>query len=596
MADDSLDQNPQHDAFSANDRLNGDTEEGSRDAEMEELRRLLMGTAEDEVADLQERLDHIAALKEKGQVEAMSKVLPRAISLHNPENTLLANALSPTIEKTINVSIRRNPQPFVDAIFPAIGPAIRRSIQEALKTVMDSINRTLEHSLSVQSFKWRFEAARTGRSFSEVVLAHTLNYRVEQLFLIDRKSGLPIQHLFAESVEVKDSDIVSSMLNAIQDFVRDSLGAGQEDVVESLEVGDVTVLIEPGPRAILAAVVRGIPTHELRETLKQIIEAIHLQFSYMLDAFEGDPAPFSSLRPLLRTGLVAQFKTRERKQWGGQILLGILSLLFLAWVVLSVTNYVRWQGYISELKDEPGIVVTGTSWRSGQWIVEGLVDPLATRPDALMPETLPADRIIGKWEAYMALDSTMIVRRASRLLQAPESVSFVLQGDTLIAEGSANPLWIQQARERVSRLLGVSQYMDAGITSRENASLMEALGLIDQTIVTFEQGSAVILPEQDIILDDLAVSMRELAGHSEAEGIQFRVHIYGHASTEGSESGNRVLSQMRAEAVRDALINLGISPEAISTVGTGDPLRPGIEASEAERETNRSVRFQVRQF
>ena len=52
------------------------------------------------------------------------------------------------LEKTLTISVQRNPQPIVDAIFPVIGPAIRRSIREALKSMMDSVNNTLENSLS----------------------------------------------------------------------------------------------------------------------------------------------------------------------------------------------------------------------------------------------------------------------------------------------------------------------------------------------------------------------------------------------------------------------------------------------------------------
>ena len=42
----------------------------------------------------------------------------------------------------------------------------------------------------MQGLKWRVESIRTGRPFAEIVLMHSLLYRVEQVFLIHRETGL----------------------------------------------------------------------------------------------------------------------------------------------------------------------------------------------------------------------------------------------------------------------------------------------------------------------------------------------------------------------------------------------------------------------
>ena len=43
-------------------------------------------------------------------------------------------------------------------------------------------------------------------TFAEVVLLNTLLYRVEQVFLIDRDSGILLQHVKAGTVAVQDAD------------------------------------------------------------------------------------------------------------------------------------------------------------------------------------------------------------------------------------------------------------------------------------------------------------------------------------------------------------------------------------------------------
>ena len=572
---------------------NGTVPDIPADQQMAELRQLLIGNEGKQIAGLQERMSTLARFEEEGQVEAMGRELPNAIAYHNNDRSKLANVLGPTIEETLSLSIRRNPQPFADAIFPAIGPAIRRSINEALRSVIESMNRVMEQSLSVKSLRWRIEAARTDRTFSEVMLAHTLNYRVEQLFLIDKKSGLLIQHLFAETVEVKDSDIVSSMLNAIQDFVRDSLGAEREDVLESIEIGDLTVMIEPGPDAILAAVVRGIPTSELRLTLKEIIEAIHLQYGHMLDDFDGDADSLTPVLPLMRAGLLENYKRKERSRTRMWVIASLLLIGLVAWFAWSFRNYMLWQDYLMALRNEPGLVVTQTSWEEGKYVVEGLRDPMAVEPSTLLPAALSEDRVEGIWESYLALDSLMIVKRTARQLRAPASVQFRLQNDTLFAYGSASKAWIDDARENNLFALGFSTYDDSELTEAGAVAVGDVIAEIESTSIEFAQGSSVLTAAQSETLDGLVSVLARLNDLNQAEGYNYEVLIYGYASTEGSAIANQALSTARANNIRNELIARGLPSRMISTVGTGDPLVPGVETTEAERAINRSVTFDV---
>ena len=87
------------------------------------------------------------------------------------------------------------------------------------------MNQTLGRSFSAQGLKWRLEAWRTGKALREVVLLRTLVYRVEQVFLIHRETGLLLQHVSAGPRRAsQDADMVSGMLTAIRDFVQDSFG------------------------------------------------------------------------------------------------------------------------------------------------------------------------------------------------------------------------------------------------------------------------------------------------------------------------------------------------------------------------------------
>src|ERR1700720_3433806 len=168
---------------------------------LDELRHLIVAPEQEGLQEIRERLDS----KER-RAEDVSSVVAEAIQMRRKQgdNQALAEALAPTIQETLRESVRKDPQVLADALFPVMGPAIRKSITETLRGMLESFNTALEHSLSWQGLKWRLEAFRTGKSFSEVVLMHSLLFRVEQVFLIHRETGLLLSHVVAPTVATQD--------------------------------------------------------------------------------------------------------------------------------------------------------------------------------------------------------------------------------------------------------------------------------------------------------------------------------------------------------------------------------------------------------
>ncbi|MEL7377475.1 MAG: OmpA family protein [Bacteroidota bacterium] len=104
--------------------------------------------------------------------------------------------------------------------------------------------------------------------------------------------------------------------------------------------------------------------------------------------------------------------------------------------------------------------------------------------------------------------------------------------------------------------------------------------------VQFETGSANLKIESEAVLDDIADIMRRYENYS--------LIISGHTDNVGDEDNNRVLSENRARACRDYLIEQGISSDRMSYVGYGEtsPRRPNDTA--AGRRLNRRVEFDLR--
>ena len=223
-----------------------------RDLQLEQLRTLLLGGEIETLSRLIGVVDdpeHLAA--------AVGRVLPSAIA-QATSDARMGHVLAPVMEKAAESSIRNDPGTLINILYPTIVPAIRKSIGETIDETFQRLNQALKYSLTWRGLKWRWEAWRTGLSFAEVVLKHTLIYQVEHVFLVHRHTGLLIAHVAAENAVSQDPQLVSSMLVAIQDFVRDSF-SGAEQGLDSLRLGELRLWSEPGPFAALVAVIRGDP-------------------------------------------------------------------------------------------------------------------------------------------------------------------------------------------------------------------------------------------------------------------------------------------------------------------------------------------------
>ena len=198
------------------------------DLQLEQLRSLLVGREIETLSRLTGVVDDPERL-----AAAIGRILPTAIAQATSDERM-GHVLAPVMEKAAESSIRSDPTTLVNILYPTIVPAIRKSIGETIDETFQRLNETLKYSLTWRGLKWRWEAWRTGRPFAEVVLKHTLVYQVEHVFLVHRHTGLLIAHVAAENAVSQDPQLVSSMLMAIQDFVRDSFSGAEH---QGLELG-----------------------------------------------------------------------------------------------------------------------------------------------------------------------------------------------------------------------------------------------------------------------------------------------------------------------------------------------------------------------
>lgn len=546
----------------------------------EELRALLVDPERERL----ERLEREVANPHL-HTETVSSVLPAAIARRGAHDRELGAALAPVVGEAIGASVRRNPRPLVDAISPVIGPAIRRAISHALGELVQSLNTTLEHTVSLRGLAWRWEALRTGRSFGEVVLSHSLVYRVEQLFLIHRESGLLVEHLTAPEVRAPPPDMVAAMMTALRDFARDSFRVSEQDTLDSLELGALTVWVESGPAAVLAAVIRGRAPLSLRGELQRALEDVHRVHVLDLERSALTGIAFSTQPGLLDRCLVTQAVPRRKGGGWRLAIVGLLVASLIGWLLVPhLVDRWRFRRYLERLGGEPGVVVTDAGHDDGRFYVRGLRDPLARDPSSLLAEArLSPARVEGRWEPYVALRPEFVARRASLLLAPPGGVDLTVRSDSLIATGRAGHVWIAEARRLARAVPGVGVIAFDALVDSARVALEEEARTIEEMRIAFPAAGRYPLPSQRQRLDTLADALRGFATRAAAAGLVPEIVLSGSADSLGTEATNALLRATRSANLRAALVARGVS---------GDLLR-AVPDSSGGPQVHRQVRLRI---
>ncbi|WP_088243899.1 OmpA family protein [Calothrix rhizosoleniae] len=569
------------------------TENTTANQELDELRSLLLGIEPRQLNQLYERLNNPQI-----HAEDIGNLLPEAVQLQTQKNTQLVEAMTPTVEEAIKFSIQKDEKTLSEVIFPILAPATRKAITTALEQMIQSLNQTLEHSLSLQSWKWRLEAKRTGKTFAEVIMLRTLVYRVEQLFLIHKQTGLLLQHIVAPQVSVQDGELVSAMLTAIEDFVKDSFAVAKGDGLQSLQFGELTIWVEESPSTLLAGVIRGIPPQELRFVFQNAIAKIQLHLAQQLDDFQGETAPFAAAQPYLEDCLGVQYKksASSKRYTYAWSLFGIVAIALGIWAVFAIQEQRRWHKYLAQLNSQPGIVVIKAERKSnGKYLIVGMRDPLAKNPqDLIKKASLPSEKVIGQWQSYISLDPQLKPKRAAEYLIPPKTTSLEIDNNgNLKASGVAPQKWIVRSRKLWRFIPGVNKYQDRNLTPSELAQFNTYKQQIEGNSLFFLEGKTTFAPGESKKLMNLVVAIKKIVQVSQDLQQSITIQIVGHTNTIGTEKSNKILSQARAQKMLSYFQKQGFKKSIFTAVGVGSSQRLPTRSKKENRISNRRVSFRV---
>ena len=265
-------------------------------AEIERLHQLAR-EADDRARDLEPEVEILRRKSQsdaEGLIARVTPVLGDMIgrSIHDSRDEM-AEALGPVMGEAIRVQVRESRKDMIDALYPIIGETVQRAVREFGMELQRSVDARLRSSGLFRSI-W---ARLRGVSPSELALRDSLPFAIQEIFLIQRGSGLLLAHSHHGAEDAMDSDLISGMLTAIRDFVHDSFGHTDGKELDEIQYGDKRIIIESGQLVYLAVVISGIEPDGFHEELHKFISELHVTYEAALRKYNGEPDTLPNLQP-----------------------------------------------------------------------------------------------------------------------------------------------------------------------------------------------------------------------------------------------------------------------------------------------------------
>jgi outer membrane protein OmpA-like peptidoglycan-associated protein len=269
----------------------------------------------------------------------------------------LSRSLQHVIGPAIAKEIADNRETMVDTLYPIMGGMISKYVTQAIKELMENINRKIEDGLSTERIKRKIKAKLTGVSETELLLEESTDARILALFIIHKPTGLLIASAQLDENVIDDPHMVAAMASAVKDFINDAVHLQKEfkEEVQIVSYADATLYIESAGSVYLIAFLDNEPDYELRGKINAFFATLVKKYADFFRGYDGDESrpEAAELRDRIESFLFSEVASnlKERKSSGFNpakwILIALFSLLA-AYVIRDV-----WERYrLERLEDE----------------------------------------------------------------------------------------------------------------------------------------------------------------------------------------------------------------------------------------------------
>lgn len=228
-------------------------------------------------ADIEKIAKRIAQLEKtlNQKKELTEKVTPILDTKLAEFTESMPQKLGPTITATLKEQISTQKDEVVDALFPILGKMIKKYIAQEIKLVTEKIDNQFSF---VSRLKLRLRSLFSGKKERELILQELTPAYIEQVFLIEKDSGL-LKASYSKRKTI-DEDMISGMLTAIKSFVEDAFNKKGEQL-ELIEYELYQIQLQSFVTHYIAIVVSGNFSTKAKSKLQDRVFNFYNRFMAM---------------------------------------------------------------------------------------------------------------------------------------------------------------------------------------------------------------------------------------------------------------------------------------------------------------------------
>jgi len=527
------------------------------DRQLEALRKILLQEDQQKLKQLEQELT--ALNKQIADKESLissldpviTDLLERKISDSKAE---MAEALAPIMGDAIRQQIADAKDDVVDALYPIIGKTIRKSVAEAMKKLVETVNQKIDKALRQNLFKKFLHSKITGVPEGELVLKDAMPFKIEEIFLIHKASGLLLSHFSAKEAGVKvDEELISGMLTAIRSFVSEAFKSAEEQDLDEIQYGDSKILLDMGHYSYLAIVLSGIEPTQFIEDVHNLSRRIHNRYHKPLRQFDGDITQFGEMAKLLKRFTrkydvkPAVRKPQKSKPYLLYILIGLLLISLTLFAVKKIPEYI-------------------SNWKSQK-------------------ESRKTTEAVSELSSHEMTNQILHRMSQSADLRTLQP-DFIVEDSQVTIEGNVPSIEIKRKLGYlVSEITGVKIVINnLEVHKNKEFSAEEIRAILQENRICFEADNSII-PE--IEMDKLNNILECLAGCEDTLAIK------GYSDNLADSVYNLRLSEQRAQSVLDYLTANGFPASRITIETYGEQFPIASNDTQEGRAKNRRVEFDI---
>lgn len=173
-----------------------------------------------------------------------------------------------SVERMIEHKLRESQDDLLNVIYPVLGKMVRKFVSQQFQTLKDGIDERIRNVFSTKGFLGRMRGVLTGVKDSETLLSHLDGASIEEVYVIQRDSGLLLGSYSRN--QTIDRDLIAGMMTAIKSFVEDAFLREREEL-EFIQYGTYKILIQSFHSYYISVALGGSLSASEKEHLSNLV-------------------------------------------------------------------------------------------------------------------------------------------------------------------------------------------------------------------------------------------------------------------------------------------------------------------------------------